>query len=78
MDLKYPVGNQPVSRSGRIKRPMLTLRQPLMSGSRRLGTFIAVIKDPETSEVLSQVSIWTSMGPNETVDLTVEWEASDA
>jgi hypothetical protein len=74
MDLKFAVGNQTISRSGREKRPQLTFRQPLLAGKRRLGSFIAVIRDPETSEVLAEVPIWTSTDYGESVDLTVEWK----
>ena len=69
---KTPQGSR-IARSGKLVRPTINLCQVLQSGVRQRGNFIALIKDPESGEILAEIVLWSPQ-PGEAVELSVEWQ----
>lgn len=64
------------NRYGETKRQAVAVSQQLYGGRRRGGKFWALIRDPETGEVLNQVILY-QVKPGESVEMMLEFELTD-
>jgi hypothetical protein len=72
-DLQVPESNRAVSRNGNPNRYRQALVQLLQASYRKTGYFVAVLRDPETREIMREVELWRPK-PGECADLLVEWQ----